>query len=46
MAAGTGLGLAITKSLVEMQGGNIWFTSGGAGNGAVFHFTIPIAEAQ
>jgi signal transduction histidine kinase len=46
MAAGTGLGLAITKSLVEMQGGHIWFTSGGADEGAVFHFTVPIAEAQ
>jgi len=46
MAAGTGLGLSITKSLVEMQGGHIWFTSGGVGTGAVFHFTVPIAEAQ
>ncbi len=46
MAAGTGLGLSITKSLVEMQGGNIWFTSGGAGQGTTFHFTIPTAEAQ
>jgi len=46
MAAGTGLGLAITKSLVEMQGGHIWFTSGGADKGAIFHFTVPIAEAQ
>jgi len=46
MAAGTGLGLAITKSLVQMQGGNIWFTSGGVDRGTVFHFTVPIAEVQ
>jgi signal transduction histidine kinase len=40
---GTGLGLNITKSLVEMQGGRIWFDSEFR-NGTTFHFTIPIAE--
>ena len=42
-APGTGLGLNITKSLVEMQGGKIWFESEFR-NGTIFHFTIPVAE--
>jgi len=45
MAAGTGLGLAITRSLVEMQGGRIWFESE-MGKGATFYFTVPVAETQ
>jgi len=40
---GSGLGLNITKSLVEMQGGNIWFESKYR-KGTTFHFTIPVAE--
>ena len=40
---GSGLGLNITKSLVEMQGGNIWFDSEFR-KGTTFHFTIPVAE--
>ena len=40
---GTGLGLNITKSLVEMQGGRIWFDSEFR-HGTTFHFTIPRAE--
>jgi signal transduction histidine kinase/putative methionine-R-sulfoxide reductase with GAF domain len=40
---GTGLGLNITKSLVEMQGGQIWFESEFR-KGTTFHFTVPIAE--
>jgi signal transduction histidine kinase len=42
-APGTGLGLNITKSLVEMQGGKIWFESEYR-IGTTFHFTIPVAE--
>ncbi|HNN12416.1 MAG TPA: GAF domain-containing protein [Anaerolineales bacterium] len=40
---GTGLGLNITKSLVEMQGGRIWFESEYR-KGTAFHFTVPVAE--
>jgi len=40
---GTGLGLNITKSLVEMQGGKIWFESQFR-KGTSFHFTVPISE--
>ncbi len=42
-APGTGLGLNITKSLVEMQGGRIWFESEFR-KGTAFHITIPVAE--
>ena len=42
-APGTGLGLNITKSLVEMQGGRIWFNSEFR-SGTTFHFTIPVSE--
>jgi signal transduction histidine kinase len=45
MASGTGLGLAITKSLVELQGGRIWFDSVFE-QGTTFHFTLPVAETQ
>jgi signal transduction histidine kinase len=40
---GTGLGLNITKTLVEMQGGQIWFESA-VDEGTTFHFTVPIVE--
>jgi signal transduction histidine kinase/putative methionine-R-sulfoxide reductase with GAF domain len=40
---GTGLGLNITKTLVEMQGGKIWFESI-PDRGTTFHFTVPTVE--
>jgi signal transduction histidine kinase len=42
---GAGLGLNITRSLVEMQGGRIWFESQYQ-QGTTFHFTVPLAEGQ
>ncbi|MBN1814320.1 MAG: PAS domain-containing protein [Anaerolineae bacterium] len=42
---GSGLGLSITKSLVEMQGGRMWFESE-YGRGSTFHFTVPVAEEK
>ena len=40
---GTGLGLAICKGIVEAHGGRIRAESAGAGLGARFAFTIPVA---
>ncbi len=44
-APGTGLGLSITKNLIELQGGEISFTSKFR-KGTTFTFTIPTAETQ
>jgi PAS domain S-box-containing protein len=38
---GSGLGLSLVKKLVEAQGGKIWATSSGKGQGATFAFTLP-----
>jgi PAS domain S-box-containing protein len=41
--SGSGLGLSITKRLVELMGGEVGVKSA-LGQGAVFHFTLPLAE--
>ena len=40
---GTGLGLSITKGLLNLLGGEIWFTSA-LNEGTEFHFTLPYRE--
>jgi PAS domain S-box-containing protein len=39
---GAGLGLSIVKAIVETHGGRVWAESA-PGDGASFHFTLPIA---
>jgi signal transduction histidine kinase len=40
---GTGLGLSITRHIVELQGGQIWFTSA-PNEGSTFCFTLPTTD--
>ena len=40
---GLGMGLAINKAIIETHGGSIWARNN-ADKGAVFYFTLPLAE--
>ena len=42
---GAGLGLSIARGIVEAHGGEIHAENGPEG-GAVFHFTVPVADAE
>jgi two-component system sensor kinase FixL len=44
---GMGVGLSISRSIVEAHGGRLWVETNRAGeSGAVFRFTIPVAESR
>ena len=43
-ASGMGLGLAISRSLVEAQGGRLWYVPPSAGRDGSFCFTLPAAH--
>jgi PAS domain S-box-containing protein len=43
---GTGLGLSLSRKLVEAQGGKIWATSIGKGQGASFAFTLQKSKEE
>ena len=45
-AGGLGLGLAIVRHIVEMHGGAVFASSGGAGQGATFRVRLPLMVAQ
>ncbi len=40
---GTGLGLALCKEIIELHQGQIWAESAGEGQGATFHFMLPVS---
>ena len=43
---GTGLGLSIARTIVQTHGGEIWAESGTSSGGAIFRFTLPLAEVN
>jgi len=43
--SGVGMGLAISKSIIEAHGGRIWATDN-APAGAIFHFSVPLADTR
>jgi signal transduction histidine kinase len=43
---GTGLGLAISRNLMELMGGSITLSSGGAGLGTTVEITVPMIDTS
>jgi len=41
---GTGLGLYISKSIIGAHDGKIWAENNNKGKGAIFHFSLPLAD--
>ncbi|WP_353655684.1 ATP-binding protein [Variovorax gracilis] len=44
-SGGLGVGVAICRRLIEAQGGKLW-ASHNQGGGAVFKFTLPLAQSS
>ncbi len=42
--SGTGLGLYISKAIIEAHGGKIWALNNPDGRGAIFSFSLPLAD--
>ncbi len=41
---GLGIGLSITRAMIEAQGGRVWATSPGLGQGSTFTFALPLSH--